>query len=1255
MASGNETTTNFKVDISELKKGIQEANRQIKLANAEFKAAASGMDDWQKSTDGVQKKIDQLKSVLNSQKTILDSYKKQLALISAEYGENSKEADEMRIKIANQQAVINNTERSIRNYTEQLSDLERAQQEAAQKAQEQANAYNTLKQKIIEQKSELESLKSQYANVVLEQGANSDAAKNLAQQIENLSKDLQDNENRLQEASGAADSFDRSMGNAESTSETLTEKVKRQQSELNDLKQRYIDVAAEQGESSTEAQNLAQQIENLSGDLQQNQQRLQEASDAADEFDQSLEDVDEETDNTTNGGLAAFGVALGNLVSNLIQAAIDKMRDLVTETIEVGKAFDSSMSQVGAVSGATGDELEALRNKAKEMGSTTKFTASEAADAFNYMAMAGWKTEDMINGVDGVLNLAAASGADLATTSDIVTDALTAMGYAAGDAGRLADVMAAASSNANTNVEMMGETFKYAAPLVGAMGYNMEDTAVAIGLMANAGIKASSAGTSLRSILSRLASPPKAAATAMDKLNISLKKTNEDGSTSMKSLDEVMRDLREAFADLGETEQAAAAKAIAGGEAFTGLLAIVNAAPEDFEKLTEAVAHSGGTMDFTKEKLTGMAKDMQHSFDQLGGDAEAFQKEMQEYLYFEYDLSDSAAQEVIARFMQSMDEGVTSADDLADAFAGVGGVAEDMAGKMLDNLGGDMTLLSSQLEGVQIALYEKFEPALRKGVEALSKLLDVVQFVIDHSAEFTAALGGMAAAVAAYLAYTTALKIMTEGWQALTIVTKAQAAAQAALNFVMSLNPIGLVIAAIAGLVTAFIVLWNKSEKFRNFWLGLWETIKDAASAAWEWIKETFSKLGEFFSGIWNGIKEKASELWTSVTEFFVNAGEKIKEAWTAVKDFFSGIWEGIKEIFSTVAQWIYDNVFTPIMKFFQPVIDFFTAAFEIIFQLAEGCWNLIKAVWSVVAEWFNVHIIQPLTKFFTAYWNGLKAAASAAWDAIKTVWAVVSGWFNTNIIQPVAKFFSKMWDGIKTAASTAWDGIKAVWNVVSGWFDKTIIQPVAKFFTGMWDGLKKDASDAWDGIKSVFGHVSDWFKDVFSKAWQKVKDVFSTGGKVFDGIKDGIVSAFKTVVNAIIRGINKVIAVPFNAINGILDKIQSVSIAGIQPFEGLVSRLPVPEIPQLAQGGVLKRGQVGLLEGNGAEAVVPLENNKKWIAATAAELKRALISEGILGARSEVITNNYNFTQNNTSPKALSRLDIYRQSKNLLSLKGAT
>lgn len=259
-------------------------------------------------------------------------------------------------------------------------------------------------------------------------------------------------------------------------------------------------------------------------------------------------------------------------------------------SIKVGSSFEAGMSKVQAVSGASNEQLQRLSGKAKEMGATTKFSATEAADAMNYMAMAGWKTEDMLNGIDGIMNLAAASGEDLATTSDIVTDALTAFGLTAQDSTHFADVLAAASSNANTNVSMMGETFKYVAPVAGSLGYSAEDCAVAIGLMANSGIKASQSGTALRSMFSRLAKPSKEVKEAMEKLKISL----TDSHDNMKTLDTLMGDLRNSFSGLSESEKAEMASSLAGQEAMSGLLAIVNASDADFNKLKDAIYGADG-------------------------------------------------------------------------------------------------------------------------------------------------------------------------------------------------------------------------------------------------------------------------------------------------------------------------------------------------------------------------------------------------------------------------------------------------------------------------------------------------------------------------------------------------------------------------------------------------------------------------------------------------------------------------------------
>lgn len=274
----------------------------------------------------------------------------------------------------------------------------------------------------------------------------------------------------------------------------------------------------------------------------------------------------------------------------VISGAATGITGLGAAAIKVGASFEKSMSNVAAISGATGDELKNLTDKAKEMGAKTKFSASESADAFSYMAMAGWKTTDMLNGIEGIMNLAAASGEDLATTSDIVTDALTAFKLTAADSGHFADVLATASSNANTNVSLMGETFKYVAPVAGALGFSAEDCAVAIGLMANSGIKASQAGTSLRSIITRMAKPTTEVQSAMDALGLSL--TKSDGS--MKSLNEIMLDMREGFANLTQDQQAQMAASLGGQEAMSGLLAIVNASDDDFNKLTESIANCDG-------------------------------------------------------------------------------------------------------------------------------------------------------------------------------------------------------------------------------------------------------------------------------------------------------------------------------------------------------------------------------------------------------------------------------------------------------------------------------------------------------------------------------------------------------------------------------------------------------------------------------------------------------------------------------------
>lgn len=374
------------------------------------------------------------------------------------------------------------------------------------------------------------------------------------------------------------------------------------------------DSASKAGQAAKQgADTAAKGTESASTKMQQSQKKVGDAAkQSSDKTKESWEQSNQKSVSSTESACSKMAglVKKSAVVIGVASVAAAK------KTIDVGKSFEAGMSEVQAISGASGKDLERLSSKAKQMGATTKFSATESATALKYMAMAGWKTNQMVSGLAGVMNLAAASGEDLGTVSDIVTDSMTAFGLKANQSGHFADVLAKASSSSNTNVGLMGETFKYVAPLAGSMGYSIEDTATAIGLMANAGIKGSQAGTSLRSILTRLVKPPKDAAAALSELGIST--TNADGS--MKPLRQTMSELREKFSGLTESQKSQYASSIAGQEAMSGLLAIVSASDSDFNKLQKAIDNSSGA---AKKQADIMNNNLQGALYELGSAAEA--------------------------------------------------------------------------------------------------------------------------------------------------------------------------------------------------------------------------------------------------------------------------------------------------------------------------------------------------------------------------------------------------------------------------------------------------------------------------------------------------------------------------------------------------------------------------------------------------------------------------------------------------------
>lgn len=530
--------------------------------------------------------------------------------------------------------------------------------------------------------------------------ANNDATVTLKADIAKFRAEFQRASREIKLANAEFKATSATMDNWADNADGLRAKVKQlnsvldaQKKQLDELDKELKSTIELNGEHSAAADRVRLKIEAQKKAIAETEKGIdkytKELSDCENEtgkFAKSTEEADKAMEQISDGFTVAKG-ALANLVADGIRVAIGAMKDLAAATIQTGIDFEASMSKVKAISGANAEDMELLTAKAKEMGEKTVFSASESAAAFQYMAMAGWKTEDMLNGIEGIMNLAAASGEDLATTSDIVTDALTAFGLEAKDAGRLADVMAAASSNANTNVSMLGESFKYVAPLAGSMGYSAEDVATALGLMANSGIKASAAGTALRTLLTNLAKPTDQMSEAMDALGLSL----TDGEGSMKTLSEIMQDLRKGFAGLKtSTKDYEKGLALLDQQLEAGTIE-----QKDYDAAVEELAKST----FTAEGA-------------LKAEAAAM-------------LSGKTGLSGLMAIVNSSD---ADFQKLTGAIEGSTGAAEQMATVMNDNVGGQITLLKSKVEGIMIKVFDRAKDSIRGGIDNISDALDSIDW-----------------------------------------------------------------------------------------------------------------------------------------------------------------------------------------------------------------------------------------------------------------------------------------------------------------------------------------------------------------------------------------------------------------------------------------------------------------------------------------------------------------------------------------------
>lgn len=1008
-------------------------------------------------------------------------------------------------------------------------------EEMSKETLEAAGASAQLAAKISTQETVLKNLEQGYADYIVTGQEGTEEAEQLASTIQELSGELTENRGTLDAAEKAARALSKTMDDAGGEAETLRSTISKQEDTLQQLKQRYVDVATEQGETSDEARELARQIQDLSSELHENKTKLSDAEYAADKLDNSLEEV-ESSAKKADDGFTMFKATLANLAADVIMRAVDGIKNLVGNVIELGQNFTSTMSEVSAISGATGEDFEKLEACAREYGATTVFSASNAAEALKYMSLAGWDADQSTSALGGVLNLAAASGMELGAASDMVTDYLSAFAMEAGDAAYFADLLSYAQSHSNTTAEALGEAYKNCAANLNAAGQDVETVTSLLEGMANQGYKGSEAGTAMAAIMRDITNGMKDGAIKIGETSVAVM----DAQGNFRDLTDILTEVEAATNGMGDAERAVALSSTFTADSTKGLNLILNEGMDNIAGYEEELRGASGSA----EEMANIMND------NLSGDVAAMNSAFEELGLKIYDALESK----LRAGVQFITNGVIPAiewlgghiPEVTIAVSGLGAVIAAMNwGTISSKIAmakGALVKLAAALGGVSLpaiaiiavitAVALAFTNLWKNNEEFRNKITAIWDGIKAKFDEFGQGIVDRLNALGfEFEDITEVMKAVWDGFcEVLAPIFEGV--------FQQISNILNEALNILTGLFDIFAGI------FTGDWDMVWQGVQEVFGAVWDFVVATFENwistftsladtvldwFGTDWETVWTNVKTFFSDTWNAISSFFSGI-------LTGIKTFFTDTWNAIVSFFSGILSGIYSSVTGTMTE----IHDTFTNIWDSITGFLSGAWETIKNIVTVgimaVKEIISA-AFQIITLPFRFIWENCKDTVLSIWETIKSV---IGEKINavkekiTTVTTAISNVASAAWNAISSTASSLWEGIKGtIGSKIDAAKEKvsTATSAITSVASSAWSSVSTTASSLWSTIsstvsskisaaRSAVSSATSTITSVASSAWSSVSSAASSKWESVRSTISSKLSSAKSTVSSLMSGI---------------------------------------------------------------------------------------------------------------------------------------